>query len=295
MKTQTLEMKDAKPGHIGGEIRGLDVKSLAADAPELEEIRQAIYRNKLIVIRDQDLAPEEYVAFTYKLGKPQIYLQENYHHPEFPEIFVSTNIVENGKKIGVSGTGRYWHTDCQFEKKPLSFTSITPVVIPQTMRETYYIDMHKVYLSMPEELKAIVNGKMAVHGGNNRYKVQASDIDKSIQQLIDDMNKMVPHVKHPAVIVHPVTGDKILYISRGFTMKIDGLTYEENEKVMNQLFEFIEKEEHIHKHSWDKGDLILWDNRYLLHMSSAIPKGEKTKSYRIGIYDDQPFYVGIEN
>ena len=293
ISVSTMQILDAKPGQIGGKIHGLNVNDLAPNSSELEEVRQAIYRNKLVVISGQDVTPEEYVSFTRKLGRPQIYFQDNYHHPDFPEIFVSSNVNKPGEKVGVAGTGHYWHTDCQFEKHPLSFTSITPVVIPPTKRETLYIDMCRVYNNLPADLKAIVDNATMVHGGNNRYKVTIEDIDKSIQQLIDKMNEMVPFVKHPAVIEHPVTGDKILYISRGFTMKVDGLSYEENEKVMNQLFEFVEREEHVTKHSWSKGDIIIWDNRYLLHMSSAIPRGEKSKSYRIGIYDDQPFYVGI--
>lgn len=294
MLTQTLEIKDAAKGKIGGEIVGLEVKNLTHDSPELEEIRQAIYRNKLMVIRNQELSIEEYVSFAKKLGTPQIYLQENYHHPDFPEVFVSSNVNEDGKKIGVSGTGHYWHTDCQFQQKPLSFTSITPVIIPQSIRATYYIDMANVYRNLPSDLRKLVDGATLVHGGNNRYKVQPSDVDKSIQQLIDYMNSIVPLVKHPAVIEHPVTGEKILYMSSGFTMKIEGLTYEENEKALKALFEFIERKEHVHTHHWDKGDLIIWDNRPLLHMSSKLPPGEKTKSYRIGIYDEYPFYVGLE-
>ncbi|MFC5048609.1 TauD/TfdA dioxygenase family protein [Aquimarina hainanensis] len=292
--TQIIQIEDAKPGEIGGIISGIDVKELKKGDPELAEIRNAIYRNKLVVIRNQSLEPEEYVAFTRVLGRPQVYFQENYHHPDYPEIFVSSNVNKEGEKVGVAGTGHYWHTDCQFEAKPLSFTSITPIVIPPTIRETRYIDMHEVYNKMPEDLKKIVEGATLIHGGNNRYKVTPDDIDKSIQQLIDKMNEMVPFVKHPAIIEHPVTGDKILYMSSGFTMKIDGLKHEENEEAMKKLFEFIEKEEHIHVHTWEKGDLIIWDNRYLLHMSSALPPGEKSKSYRIGIYDDLPFYVGLE-
>lgn len=294
MKTaQVFEIQDAKPGKIGGVIKGLDLKQLDHSDSEFEEIRQAIYRNKLIVIKGQNLSPEEYIEITKKIGKPQIYFQENYHHPDHPEIFVSSNVNEVGKKVGVAGTGGYWHTDCQFQENPLSFTSITPIVIPQTLRATYYIDMCQVYKNLPQELKSAVNNAIMVHGGNNRYKVTVEDIDKSIEELIEKMNEIIPYVKHPAVIEHPVTGDKILYMSSGFTMKIEGLSHEENEKIMNKLFEFIEKEEHVHTHSWEKGDLIIWDNRYLLHKSSKILNGEKAKSYRIGIYDEHPFYVGI--
>ncbi len=292
--TQVMKIQDADSGEIGGTITGLDVRDLAPDAPELEQIRQSIYRNKLMVIRGQDLTPEEYIAFTRKLGTPQIYFQENYHHPEHPEIFVSSNVNKEGEKVGVAGTGRYWHTDCQFQEEPLSLTSITPVVIPPAVRATYYIDMNRVYNNLPPELKMLVEGKTLVHGGNNRYKVTMEDIDKSIEELIEKMNELIPLVKHPAIIEHPVTGDKILYMSSGFTVEIEGLSYEENKKALKALFEFIEKEEHIFKHTWEKGDVIIWDNRYLLHMSSTIPKGEKSKSYRIGIYDKYPFYVGIE-
>ncbi|MES2732029.1 MAG: TauD/TfdA family dioxygenase [Bacteroidota bacterium] len=295
MEAQTIEIKEAKLGEIGAEIKGLDVKSLTPDAPELQTIRELIYRNKLITLRGQELSPSAYVAFTRKLGRPQVYFQTNYHHPDYPEIFVSSNVEEDdGKKVGVSGTGRYWHTDCSFEKKPLSFTSILPQVFPKTLRETYYIDMHKVYNLLPAELKSYVEGATAVHEGKLRYKVQATDIDRSLLELLERIHNEVPPVFHPAVIQHPVTEDKILYLNSGFTTKLVGLSYEENEKVMKALFEFIEKEEHVHKHTWEEGDLIIWDNRYLLHKASSLPKGEKSKSYRIGIYDDAPFYIGLE-
>lgn len=291
---QSIHVKDAKPNQIGGIITGININEITSNSLEIETIKNAIYKNKLIVIRNQDFTPEQYVAFTKKLGTPQIYFQENYHHPDFPEIFVSSNVNKEGEKIGVAGTGHYWHTDCQFEKKPLSFTAITPVVIPKTIRETRYINMHQVYNNLPAHLKKIVDGATFIHGGNNRYKVTPEDIDKSIQQLIDKMNDMVPYVEHPAVIEHPITGDKILYASKGFTIKIKGLSYEENQSILNELFDFIEKPEHIHVHTWEHGDLIIWDNRYLLHKSSSLPAGEKSKSYRIGIYDNQPFYVGLE-
>jgi taurine dioxygenase len=294
MKTETIEIKDAPKGEIGGEIVGLDITQLNAQSPELEEIRQAIYRNKLMVIRNQDISLEQYVAFTRVLGKPQVYFQENYHHPVFPEVFVSTNVPEpDGKKVGVAGTGHYWHTDCQFQKEPLSFTSITPVIIPKSIRATYYIDMVKVLKNLPAELRKYVDGKTYIHGGNNRYKVQPSDVDKSIQQLIDYMNEIVPLVEHPAVITHPVTGEQALYISSGFTMKIKGMKHEESQEALKALFDFIEKEENVYTHNWDKGDLIIWDNRPLLHKSSVLAKGELSKSYRIGIYDQYPFYVGL--
>ncbi|MDT4329820.1 TauD/TfdA dioxygenase family protein [Methylomonas sp. MS20] len=293
-KSKGLEINEAKQGKIGAEIIGLDVNSLSENAPELALIRQLIYKNKLVVLRGQELNAERYVAFTRKLGRPQVYFQPQYHHPDHPEVFVSSNVIEaDGKKLGVSGTGRYWHTDCAFEKHPLSFTSIYPLVFPKSARETSYIDMAAVYRKLPDELRSYVETATAVHEGKMRYKVQASDIDKSLAELLDRIHNEVPPVNHPAVIQHPVTGEKILYISSGFTTKLAGLSYEENERVMQALFDFAEKPEHIHTHYWEEGDLIIWDNRPLVHKASSIQPGEKSKSYRIGIYDDLPFYVGI--
>lgn len=294
-QTKGLEINEAKPGRIGAEVIGLDVNSLPENAPELALIRQLIYKNKLVVLRGQELDAERYVAFTRKLGRPQVYFQPQYHHPNHPEVFVSSNVIEaDGKKLGVSGTGRYWHTDCAFENHPLSFTSIYPLVFPKSARETSYIDMAAVYSKLPDELRAYVETATAVHEGKLRYKVQASDIDKSLAELLDRIHNEVPPVNHPAVIQHPVTGEKILYISSGFTTKLAGLSYEENQRVMQALFDFAEKPEHIHTHYWEEGDLIIWDNRPLVHKASTIQPGEKSKSYRIGIYDDLPFYVGIK-
>lgn len=288
---EKIKIKDAKSGSIGGVISNLDVINLKKSDNEIKLILEAIYRNKLIIIKNQNLSPKEYVDFTNKLGTAQVYFQQNYHHPDFPEIFVSSNVNESGTKVGVSGTGHYWHTDCQFQQNPLPLTSITPVVLPSFSRATSYIDMVEVYKKLPKYLKEIVEKSVFIHGGNNRYKVTADDIDKSIQQLIDYQNKMVPFVEHPAVIEHPVTKEKILYISSGFTMKVKGMKHEESESLLKKLFNFVEKEEHVHKYYWNEGDVIIWDNRFLVHKSSALEKGEKSKSYRIGIYDEYPFYI----
>ncbi len=292
--TINLTITEAKPGKIGAEISGLDVNELTSESVELPLIRDLIYRNKLVVLRDQELTAEGYVAFTRKLGRPQVYFQPQYHHPEHAEIFVSSNVIEaDGKKLGVSGTGRYWHTDCAFEKNPLSFTSVYPLVFPKSARETSYIDMAEVYKKLPPKLKGYVDGATAIHEGQMRYKVQATDIDRSLRELLDRINEEVPPVAHPAVIEHPVTGEKALYISSGFTTKLVGLSCEENQQVMKELFEFIEQPEHVHTHYWEDGDLIIWDNRGLVHKASSVKPGEKSKMYRIGIYDDLPFYVGI--
>ncbi|WP_165223859.1 TauD/TfdA dioxygenase family protein [Aquisphaera insulae] len=293
--TVALQVVEPRAGEIGAEVRGIDVKRLPAGSPEFGEIRNLIYRHRLVVIRGQQLDEAQYVEFARKMGRPQVYFQSNYHHPDHPEIFVSSNVKEQGRKIGVAGTGNYWHTDCSFEQKPLSWTSIYPQVFEPKRRGTLYIDMTKVYRDLPSELRARVDGATAIHAGQLRYKVQESDIDRSLKELLERIDREVPPVRHPAVITHPVTKERILYLNSGFTVRLEGLNHEENAATLKGLFDFIEREEHVHDHRWDEGDLIIWDNRSLVHMSTSVSPGERSKSYRIGIYDGQPFYEGLQS
>lgn len=277
---------------IGIQILDLDVALVTPR--EIEEIKQLVYDYKLVIFREQKINDNQYLEFAQKIGTPQVYPQDNYHHPEHPEIFVSSNLLKDGKKFGVRGTGRYWHTDCAFLEEPLPLTMLYPQVLPESIRETYYIDMQQVYQKLPAHLKSYVDGKYLIHEGKWRYKVQEWDIDKAIIDILRDIEERFPAVRHPAVVTHPVSGAKILYASSGFTTGIEGLDYETNQKILPELFAFIERQEHIHTHVWQDGDLILWENRTLNHMASKVAPGEKSVSYRIGVDDGLPFYLSAE-
>ncbi|TBR60655.1 taurine catabolism dioxygenase [Westiellopsis prolifica IICB1] len=274
---------------IGAEI--LDIDVVCVTPSEVKLIKQLVYEHKLIVFREQNINEDQYLEFARKIGTPQIYPQDNYHHPDYPEIFVSANIAKDGKKFGVKGTGRYWHTDCAFLDEPLPLTMLYPQILPNSMRETYYIDMQEVYKNLPTNLRDYVDGKYMIHEAKWRYKVQEWDIDRAIIDIMNDFEQKFPPVKHPAIITHPVTQEKILYMNQGFTTGIVGFDYEINQKVLPELFAFIERDEHIYTHVWKEGDIILWENRSLNHKASIVPEGEKSVSYRIGIYDGLPFYV----
>lgn len=285
----TLQVTSSPHGSIGAILEGVHPATMSDE--ETASIRALIYEHKLVIVRDQVLSKAEYVAFARRLGRPQIYFQPNYHHPDFPEIFVSSNVEENGQKVGVAGTGRYWHTDYQFFKEPLPLTMQYPQVMP-SLRETFYIDMERVLRELPPSLAQFVQGDTrAVHDGRWRYKVQPSDIDRSLAEIYQELGRQYPGVTHPLVITHPVTGVKSLYASSGFTVGIAGRGLDESGAILKELFAFIEQPEHVYTLQWRQGDIAIWDNRTLLHKAGASPKGEPNVSYRIGVYDDLPFYV----
>ena len=288
-------VEPALEGSLGVRLAGFDVRE--ADEGLGTAIKDLVYEHKLVAIEAQEVTDPEYIEFARALGEPQIYFQPNYHHPDHPEIFVSSNVPmeredEDGqrvlKKVGVAGTGRYWHTDYQFFPRPLPLTMITPRVLPQGNRGTYYVDMERVLEGLPAELAPLVEGTRAVHEAKWRYKIQASDIDKSITEILEEFGAETPTVTHPTVITHPRNGRRLLYVSRGFTVAIDGLTHEENAARLPHLFDYVERAEHVRFQPWRDGDILLWDNRQVIHMASPSGGGPST-SYRIGVYDGLPF------
>lgn len=285
MQAKTLDLP------IGVELSDIDIAELTDG--DIETIHRHVHERRLVVLRDQRPSSEQYISFARRLGTPQIYFQPNYHHPEHPEIFVSSNELHEGQKFGVKGTGRYWHTDYSFMPEPLPWTMLLPKTLPEGDRETYYIDMIRVLAELPDDLRRIVEDRELVHEGKYRYKIQPSDVDRSLAEILEEVSREVPAVRHPAVIVHPATGERILYANRGFTTGIVGLGHEEAQEVLGRIFDHSERPEFVHTHRWRIGDILLWDNRSLLHMASDVPPGQKSTSYRIGIYDGLPFYEGL--
>jgi taurine dioxygenase len=217
-------------GGIGARVTDVDVRALRSE--EAAALKAAVYQHKLVVLEEQRPSAEEYIAFARQLGRVQVYFQDNYHHPDHPEIFVSSNVPENGKKVGVAGTGQYWHTDYQFSLEPLSTTLVYPQILPDSRRETYYIDMVRVYRELPPQLRRALDGRRAVAEGKWRYKVTPADIDRALVDLLNEIERLVPPVSHPAVIQHPVTAELALYLSSGFSTGFEGLSFEVNRRML---------------------------------------------------------------
>jgi len=274
---------------VGVVIEDLDLSEVTEE--QVAELRRLVYDHKLIVFRHQDMGTEEYLRMARRFGRPQVYFQDHYHHPAHPEIFVSSNVPENGRKVGVSGTGRFWHTDYQFFDEPLSTVFMYPQVLPSPgARATVFVDMERVWEDLSEELRVRLEGAHAFHEVTWYYKVQPSDIDRALIDLVKSIRRESPGAVHPMVIRHPVTGKRSLYVSEGFTSRVLGLPVAESRALLEELFDLIERSPHRHVHTWQEGDVLFWDNRGLIHRAMDQLTDEPSKSYRIGVYDEFPFY-----
>lgn len=286
-----MEVIAPRAGGFGAEIRGVDVNTI--DAPTVAAIKAAVHEHTFVFFRKQQAAVRDYLQFGCKFGTPMIYPDPRYHHPEHPEIFVSSNLKT--EKVGMARSGYFWHTDLSFKPKPQPLTFLYPQVLPKVKRETLFIDMAEIQTAMPARLRGFVEHRLAQHDPALRYKVEHTDVEARLDlgEILAAVRQAYPAPDHPCVITHPVSKRQILYLNEGFTTAILGLSHEESQAALAELFAFIKQPEHVRSHTWLEGDIAIWDNRSLIHKSGAISPGEETMMFRIGVDDGVPFYEGI--
>jgi taurine dioxygenase len=280
-------MKTEK-NHFGCSIHGVDANTVTPAA--IEELKDLLYKNRLIVLKDQVINEQQYCDFANHLGFPVPYLQENYHHPDFPLIFVSSNIKSDGRQIGVARTGGYWHSDTSFEKEPKVLTMLMPKILPcNHPRSTKFIDMAAVYAALPQATKDRLAGAEFLHSGRYRYKVRPDNVGYDIFEILSFIDMVAPPSRHPAVIEHPYTGEKVLYANRGFTIGIADRSLGESAALLKEIFDFAETDRFVREVRWSMGDIIIWDNRFLAHTSGRnTGPEEETMMHRITLRDDFP-------
>jgi taurine dioxygenase len=273
---------------FGCGIHGIDANT--ATSAELSAIKDLLYKNRLVVLKDQAVTEQQYCDFATRFGFPVPYLQENYHHPEYPLIFVSSNVKKDGKSIGVARTGGYWHSDTSFEKEPKVITMLMPKVLPVNhARSTKFVDMAEVYAALPQATKDKLAGAVFLHSGRYRYKVRPENAGYDIFEILQAIDAFAPPVRHPAVIKHPYTGEDVLYANSGFTIGIADRSLDESASLLKEIFALAESDRFVREVRWSMGDIIIWDNRFLSHTSgrNSGPE-EETMMHRITLQDGFP-------
>ncbi|WP_097880143.1 (3R)-3-[(carboxymethyl)amino]fatty acid oxygenase/decarboxylase [Streptomyces sp. st140] len=284
---------------IGASIEDFDHTSASED--DIAALKEAVYRRKIAVLKGQDLSPQAFLELGRRLGRPETYYEPMYQHPDVSEVFVSSNVPENGKQIGVPKTGKFWHADYQFMPDPFGLTLIYPQVIPAKNRGTYFIDMGAAYERLSRDLKDEIDGTHCLHSVRKYFKVRPRDVYRPLSEIIQEVEEKTPAVRQPTVFTHPMTGEKVLYLSEGFTVGIededgkplDGTLLQRLFEATGQLDRSFEHE-NIHLQSFEQGDLLVWDNRSLIHCARHTTTPEPTVSFRVTVHDERKLHAGLE-
>ena len=271
------------PHNLGAVITGLDLAEVTPQ--QASQIRDLLYENKFLVIKGQTMGPAQYIRFAKYMGDIVKFVDPNYWHPEHPEIFVVSNVAVDGKKIGMDRVGYYWHTDSSFMPTPLPLTMLYAQRASATGGETCFISMDAVLASLPADVVSALEGKTAVHESKWRYIIMDSDVGLSIQEVIDRDERLVPPSIHPTMFVHPYTRKRQLYVNEGFTGSIQGLPRESSDRLLKAVFQATRECKAMYMHAWEPNEVVIWDNRQVVHRAMPPAPGEDRMMFRIGIRD----------
>ncbi len=270
--------------HIAGEISGVDLSQVLTD-DAFAKIRELFIEHSVLVFHDQNMSNKQFLEFSQRFGRLDVHHLVEHTLPEHPEIRLVTNKKENGKYIGAYKAGYNWHTDQSFKEAPMLGTILLCDSCPPEEGNTEFASLTAAYETLPAEMKQKIETLTAVHDRNYSYNKRYP----ARPPLSDDQLKQVPPVTHPMVRIHRESGKKGLYISLSCIRDIEGMTREEARAFVQELNDHATQPEYVYSHHWSVGDLVIWDNRCLLHRARPFDESHLRYMRRTQIKEDGPF------
>ena len=263
----SLVLQSVSP-HIGAEVIGADLSQPVGDNL-FRELHQAwVDADGLLIVRDQRLTPEQQIAFSRQFGElasagdnPVI---QKYTLPGYPEIFRVSNKKQDGEPLGREDAGTYWHSDGTWQTFPSKASILYGIEIPRVGGNTMFADLYQAWETLTPTLQRMIDGLKAVHAMAN---ADGTSFEREFTGKGDVVAAKT--AVHPLVITHPDSGRKALFVNRGYTAQIVGLSRPESDALLGFLFQHSTAPELVYRHNWCPHDLVIWDNRCTAHY--AIP------------------------
>lgn len=260
---------------IGAEAVGVDLSQMP-DQSSMLEIEKAFVDNCILLFRNQHITEVRHVEFSRHFGNLEIHVLKQYLLPDHQEIIRISNVQENGKNIGISDAGQYWHSDLSYTKNPSRCSILLSKVIPKadgdrTFGDTCFVNTVAAFEDLDGDTQKRFSSMKAVHSYADRYEKMRVANNGASQRppLSDEQKKQVPDIVHPVVRTHPISGKKSIFVNEGFTTRIEGLPADESDRLLRQLFDHCTSEKFMYRHQWKAGDMIMWDNCTTQHLAVA--------------------------
>ena len=269
---------------LGAVVSG--VRLAALDDATFATIEEAWHTHAVLIFPDQHLSEEEQVAFTERFGPLERSLTKT-HTQGDPAIIHLSNVKKDGTLWGAdSDTARllkgnnYWHTDSSFKRIPAKGSALSAKLVPQNGGETAFADMRAAYDALDSALQDWLADRIAVHS----YSYSQSKVG-GMGGITQDEWDSLPPVEQPVIRTHPATGRRNLYIGR-HASHIVGEDRDESRRLLEELCAEACRPPRIHIHKWQEGDLVLWDNRCVLHRGLGHPPDQPRRMVRTTIAGD---------
>ncbi|WP_406392669.1 TauD/TfdA family dioxygenase [Streptomyces sp. NBC_00882] len=267
---------------IGAHISGVDISR-----PLYEEtataLRDALNVHKALVFSDVNLDDEGQQAFARHFGELTT------AHPTVPAVDGAPNVLPVDSEEGRAANN--WHTDVTFVLNPPQASTLRSLTIPPYGGETLISNSAAAYRNLPEPLRRLADGLWAEHTNDYDYAVPEETVDEEQAARRAQFTSIKFRTAHPVVRVHPLTGERGLFIG-GFAQRIVGLSVSESRKVLDLLQAYVTRPENLLRHRWSENQLVLFDNRITQHYAVDNYDGLPRRLHRVTVAGDVP--VGIE-
>ena len=258
-------------GALGAEVRGLDLRR-ALTEDTVVQLRRALLDHCVLVFREQAISEGDQVRFTGYFGRPVDHVRRQPDRP-LKEIFLVSNILEDGRPIGALGHGELsFHSDLSYLSRPGTLSLLYAVEVPATGGSTRWCNGYAAYQALDDDLKARLHGLRAVH-----------------RHPVAEQNPPEP-VDHPVARTHPETRRRALYVGPHLTRSIVGMEPAASRALLDALFAHMTQPRFVWTHRWRVGDLVMWDNRATMHRRQPFPADQRRLMKRTQVLGEEVPY-----
>jgi len=263
----------------GVEVTGVDVTRMSES--EWRGIYDAWLQSNVLVVRDQKLTIDQYLAYSRRFGRLKPHRVRRTRHPEHPELTlmgVNAKTSEGKANAPIYNRGANWHTDSPWDTEICKATQLYALEIPSYGGDTLFANMYAAYDALPPALKQRIEGLKAefAYGGRSRQGIE----------LLEPEDQVRPPAVHPVVKVHPETGRKSLYVNKVHILRIQGMPEAESDALIEELFGYMLQPDAEYRHKWRVGDVVIWDNRCSIHSATGgYPLDENRIHWRVTIME----------
>ena len=257
---------------LGAEVTGVTTATISDE--QFIQLRQAWHKaGGLLVIRDQQLSPEQHIAFARRFG-PLFGEADQFQEsvlknllPGQPALYrVSNKRDDSGQPLGRARAGTYWHSDVSFRRAPAQASLLYGIEVPDHGGDTQFASLTAAYRGLSCAMQTLLQPLNAVHD----FRVAAvSSGTYSAADLASGDFDGTNRWTHPVVVEHPETGFPTLYVNPGFTSHLEGFERSESDSLLHYIYQHCQRAEFVYRHRWKPLDLLIWDNRCTMHCAIA--------------------------
>ncbi|MFM9941976.1 MAG: TauD/TfdA dioxygenase family protein [Hyphomicrobiaceae bacterium] len=272
MRNSRIDIVPAS-GALGAELKGIDLAQPLS--PMMAgEIRGALAEHGVIFFRDQDLTPEQHIAFAEQIAPINInrFFKTA---PGYPQIAEVRKEPDQKKNIGGG-----WHTDHSYDQIPALGSILLAREVPERGGDTMFASMWLAYDNLSDGLKRTLEGLRAVHSSRHVFGAKAQ-YKREVGDRLGNAEAATQDAVHPVVLRHPESGRRVLYVNRAFTTHFEGWTEEESKPLLEYLYAHGARPEFQTRFQWKEGSIAIWDNRSTWHLAINDYHGARRLMHRI--------------